>query len=151
MFYQSLGPGKAKKIGLAVGIVEGFREISPEESSFCGDSVRQVPCDTASWESLGYGAKAGISKGHGEGQKVHQGTKIYAFVASRKSDTGRADKFEASVGREQETEYGVYAEGIVWTALGLRDCGLGEKVLCKLPGVSEVAEVEALPRVRCND
>ena len=24
MFYQSLGPGKAKKIGLAVGIVEGF-------------------------------------------------------------------------------------------------------------------------------
>src|ERR1019366_1029824 len=116
-----------------------------------GDPVRQVPYHAPSGRSARRGAQVRVSQTQRTGSKLYQGPEVHAAFASREPHTQRPPGAQEGADGKQALEYGVPAQGVLRSTLGLRERGLGAAILRELAGESEVAAPETLREIRRDD
>ena len=132
------------------GYVESVRKISQEKHPESSHSLRQISCYEASRRGIGYNQEAGIYASCRERPFVHQGAEIYLIVQQGESNAGRPQGPQKIAPGKQTSEYGLSAQGILWSIMGLSNRRLGAAVLRELEDVIEMAAPEAFREV-CQD
>ena len=101
------------------GHVESIRKINTEERSKRGDFVRQVSCYKTFGRGAGQNPEAGIRTAFRRWPQVYKRAKVCSTVQSGESYAGRTSIPENAAKSEQAPQYGILAQRIFWTVMGL--------------------------------
>src|ERR1019366_3340022 len=121
------------------GHVEAVLQHDRDSRTAGGGPLRKISNIAPSGRCARRGAQVRVRQTQRPGSKLHQGPEVHAAFASREPHTQRPTGAQEGANGEQALEYGVPAQGVLWSALGLRKRGLGAPILRELARESEVA------------
>ena len=116
-----------------------------------GDPLRQVSHHEPSGRCARRSAQVRVQQTQWPGSKLHQGSEVHAAFASREPYAEGPAGAQDAAGGKQTLEYGVSAQGVLRSALGLRARGLGAAILRELACEPEVAAPRTLRKIRSDD
>ena len=151
-FYAALGDKKSQGIGLApMDMWKPFRNATRAHAPQAAILFDKFHIMRHLGEALDKVRKSEYRRLSDQSRSYIKGQK-YTLLSNRENQTDRwASQFEDLAGGQQAAQYGLPAQGVVWSTVGLRARSLGAPFLRELARQPEVAAARTVREVRQDD